>query len=239
MKFTFIFILLVALLQPVLAQKSTRKVYTAKVGDDKPSPLTKRDKDQITFQAKSTMTNFQNLLETLSDSSLDESDRNSVIQNSFLPNPNQLIFNDAVIIEDDVNPKHTSAENTTDLKIDRYLRDLGLFYIKAEAPEPIIFTRIITSTVQEGKDYPYIKVFFTSTFKGKHSQFDSVYQPTQRVAELRAEKTNGKWRTYITRVGFVRPGEGLTELTRPSISLESGIKPTINSEERIFRKAKS
>ena len=237
MKYTFIFCFLVVLLAeaPLLAQKNDRKVYTAKVGSDKPSPTTKRDKDEVTFQAKNKINSFLDLLGTLTTSGLTELERNSIIQNSYLPNQDQIFFNDEIIIEDDIDPRHISAETTTDLKVERYLRDMDLFYSKTDTARTISFTRIITSPVLEGKDYPYIKAFFTSTFRGKHSQFDVPYRSTQRVAELRAEKIDGKWRTYITRLGFLRPGEGLTELSKPIIS-ESGPKQPITGRETVFQR---
>lgn len=237
MKHTSTFLLLMVLLLlaevPVLAQKNDRKIYTANVGNDKPSPTTKREKDEVIFQAKSKINDFLKTLQTLTFNDLTASERDSVVQNSYLPNQDQIFFNDEVIIEDDVDPRHTSSGNTTDLKVDRYLRDMDLFYSKADTAT-IGFSRIIASPVQEGKDYPYVKVFFTSTFRGRHSQFDTLYQPTQRVVELRAEKIDGKWRTLITRSGFLRPGEGLTELTKPIISNESGPKQPIRSRETVF-----
>ena len=94
MKYTFIFCFLVVLLAeaPLLAQKNDRKVYTAKVGSDKPSPTTKRDKDEVTFQAKNKINSFLDLLGTLTTSGLTELERNSIIQNSYLPNQDQIFF---------------------------------------------------------------------------------------------------------------------------------------------------
>ena len=230
-----LFLLMLLLVETsALAQNDPGKIYTAKVNSGKSGPVTKRDKDEIIFQAKNKIDNFANLLNALTTNGLSESERNSITQNSYLPNQDQIFFNDAIVIEDDVDPKHTASDKTADLKVDRYLRDLDLFYVKSDSAT-IKFTRIITSPVLEGKEYPYLKVFFTSTFTGKHSQFTIPYQSVQRVAELRADKVDGKWRTFITRLGFIRPGEGLTDLSEPVIEQDFSSKPRIRSDDFLFK----
>ena len=241
MRHLFTLLLLIVLLtgKSVSAQQNNTKIYTAKISDSSVSQLTKRDKDEITFQAKSRINELASLFEVLTTDSLSESILTSVIQNSYLPNQDQIFFNDAIVIEDDIDPRHISSDNTADLKVDRYLRDMALFYSKSNVAT-IRFSRIITSSVQDGKDYPYVKVFFGSTFTGKHSQFDSIaYQSVQRVAELRADKVDGKWRTAITRLGFVRPGEGLTELSHPVLEQKGVPTQRIKGEEFLYRSAES
>ncbi|GAB3884886.1 hypothetical protein [Spirosoma agri] len=233
---TFIFFLLAVLLvkTTAFAQNDPGKIYTARVVSTTAGPVSKHDKDEITFQAKSTIANLNNLLNTLNTTGLSESEQNPIIQNSYLPNQDQLFYNDAIVVEDDIDPRHNSADSTADLKIDRYLRNLILFYAKSDVPT-IEFSRVVTSPVLEGKEYPYIKVFFTSTFSGKHTQIAVPYQPVQRVAELRAEKVDGKWRTYLIRLGFVRPGEGLSTLSEPVITQRFESKPRILSADFLYR----
>ena len=233
---TFILFLLAFLLAvtSVLAQKDLGKIYTARVNSGKTGPVTKRDKDEITFQAKNKIDNLEKLLNVLKTPDLSESDLNSIIKNSYLPNQDQIFYNDAIVIEDDINPKHINSDSTAYLKVDRYLRDLDLFYAKSDS-STIIFSRKITSPVLDGSEYPYIKVFFTSTFAGKHSQFNAPYQPVQRVAELRAEKVEGKWRTFVTRLGFLRPGEGLAELSAPVIAQDFASKPRIKGDNFLYK----
>lgn len=233
-KLILLFFVLCGLSYASVAQKNAPKVYVAKVGVDE-GPLPKRDRDEITFQAKTTIKQLESVLNTLTDTSLTESERTSIIENSYLPNQNKLFLNDAVIVEDDIDPRHRSAANTADLPVDRYLRDLGLFYVKTTPEATIAFTQQITNGIQQGKEHLYIKIFFLSTFKGKRSDSDTLYQPNQRVAELRPEKVDGKWRTYITRIGFPQTGEEVSKLIKPTISIISpGKRPTIKGAEITF-----
>lgn len=223
---------------PLIAQKKATKEYISGSSVSKKSLLPpkelKRRNDEITFQAKNKITTgLLDLLNTLTADTLGDAERNSIIQNSYLPNPEQLFVGDAVVIEDDIDPTHTSPENTIDLGVERYLRNLDLFYVKS-GTFTISFSQVIISKVQEVKDTPLIKVFFTSTFKGKNNQSDIPYRPVQRVAELRAEKVEGKWRTFITRLAFPKPGE--TEVIAPDVAKNVETAPTINSPAIIFYK---
>ncbi|GAB4027373.1 hypothetical protein [Spirosoma koreense] len=236
MKYLYLIVLFIGFASvPSSAQKKTTKVYVAQVDDapKAPSAVQKRRDDEITFQAKSKINNnLLDLFNTLTADSLGDSERNAVINNSFLPNPAQIFYSDGVIIEDDIDPAHNSAENTVDLGVERYLRNLDLFYAKSDTFS-IVFSQVITSKVEEAKDFPYIKVFFTSYFKGKYTQGNIAYRPVQRVAELRAERIDGKWRTFIVRLGFLKPGEGIS--TTPSIGKDSDLGSLINSPEMIFQ----
>lgn len=229
---------LFGLSQTSFAQKNAPKVYVATVTSGTGVITNKRDRDEITFQAKNTIKELEAVLNMLTDTSLTESERTTIVENSYLPNQNKLFLNDAVVIEDDIDPRHRSAANTADLPVDRYLRDLGLFYVKTTPDATIAFTQQVATTIQMGKEHLYIKVFFQSTFKGKRADSDTLYQPNQRVAELRPEKVNGKWRTYITRLAFPQTGEGVSELTKPVITtLEPGKLPPIKGNETVFRRA--
>lgn len=223
---------------PVLAQKNAKKIYVARVNNSD-TTITRRDRDEITFQAKGTVGNLLELLSLLSSTVPNEPERDKIIKDSYLPNSVQVFYNDAVVIEDDINPIHTSSKSTTDLPVDRYLRNLVIFYSKADT-STIKFTRIVTSSLIEGKSYLYVKVFFTSAFGGKYNdqssnQVDMTYQPVPRVAELRAEKVEGKWRTFIVRVGFLQPGESLATEKKPVISNNSGPKQPVSGKLFLYR----
>ncbi len=220
----------------VIAQPNATKVYVAKVGKEEPSkgsPL-KRRNDQILFEVKSQINNLFNLLNTLTSNETTEAESDAIIKNSYLPNSNQLFYSDGIVVEDDVDPNHVSSENPVDHAVEKYLRDIELFYTKTP-DESIKFSQVITSPVLDGKDYLYVKVFFRQTFGSKHKQIDAPYRPVQRVAELRAERQDNKWRVFITRLAFPQPGEGLTELTKPVIPKDFGPEKPIKGKAYSFR----
>lgn len=235
--FTFLLVALWLTTIPTLAQKRSAKLYIANVsksGQLPPKEL-KRRNDEIKFQATTKIKNLVDLLNTLTFEGPGEAERNALMRNSFLPSPDQVFYSDDIVIEDDIDPTHISAENAVDVVVEKYLRTMDLFYVKSDTLT-ISFSQLITSEVQEGSDSPYIKVFFTSFFNGKHSQITTPYKPVQRVAELRAEKVEGKWRTFITRLAFLHPGEALTQLSKPVIPKDFGPKKPIESPERIYQK---
>ncbi|AQG81622.1 hypothetical protein [Spirosoma montaniterrae] len=180
------------------------------------SALPKKEADEIRFLAKKKIEKgLADLLNTLTFEDIGEFERDALIKNSFLPNANQVFFSDEVILEDDIEPEHKNHENVVDVPVEKYLRNVDLFYAKTAEPS-ISFGNVVVSPVQIGDGFPYVKVFFTSNFKSKHAKLDQPYQSTSRVAELRAEKENGKWQVYIIRLAFLRPGEGLAKLGKPT-----------------------
>ncbi|MFD2570171.1 hypothetical protein ACFSUS_05965 [Spirosoma soli] len=235
--FTFFLLLIAVVSTPVLAQKGAKKIYVARVNNSD-TTITGRDRNEITFQAKNTIKNLEELLGLIV-TVTSEAELDKAIKDSYLPNENQIFYNDGVVVEDDIDPTHTSSKNTADLPVDRYLKNLLIFYSKSDT-STIKFSRIITSSLIEGKAYLYVKVFFTSTFNGKYNdqtnnQINVAYQPVQRVAELRTEKVNGKWRTLIVRLGFPQPDESLTNETKPVISNNSIPKQPIKGKLYSYR----
>ncbi|MFD1139902.1 hypothetical protein ACFQ4C_02235 [Larkinella insperata] len=222
----------------VLAQQKSAKTYVAIIGNagSVVSPDFKRRNDEIKFQARTRIN--KDLLEffnLLIRDDLGENERNYLIQNSYLPNPQQIFNGDGVVVEDDIDPNHTSAENVVDIGIERYLRNLDLFYSKSDSAT-IAFSNIVVSDVKEGKEHPYLKVFFTQKFNGRNKQVNLPYKAVQRVAELRAEKVNGKWQTLITRLGFLRPEEFLSPLQNLTIPKDFGPKRPVKGTAKIFHK---
>ncbi|NID10208.1 hypothetical protein [Fibrivirga algicola] len=216
-----------------VAQKSDGPIYAAKVRTS-PSAANKRRDDEITRQAKEKLNDLVELLNMLTSSiTLSELERKSLIKNSFLPNPNQLFYNDAVVIEDDIDPTHTSIDSTVEMSVERYLTNLELYYAKTDSAS-IDFSQKVTSRVYEGRDYPYIKIFFKSLFKSKHNELKTPYTSGLRVAEIRADSVDGKIHTFITRLGFQRPTDNLSELTAPMIHDEVKPKKSIKGQETFY-----
>ncbi|GAB3553527.1 hypothetical protein [Spirosoma fluminis] len=237
--FTFLLALMAAV-TPVLAQKSAKKIYVARVSNSD-TTITKRDRDEINFQAKNTIKNLEELLGLVTSTIPAENQLDKAIKDSYLPNSAQIFYNDAVVVEDDIDPNHTSSKNSADLPVDRYLKNLAIYYSKSDT-STIKFTTALTTPLIESKSYPYIKAFFTSTFSGEYidpqnKQANTRYQTLQRVAELRVEKAGGKWRTFIVRLGFPQPGEGLTSETKPIVIPATGPAKPINSIPALYKSA--
>ncbi|PSL27452.1 tetratricopeptide repeat protein [Dyadobacter jiangsuensis] len=171
--------------------------------------LTHRDSEEIKLLAQRKIEKGLNdLLNTLTFDDLNESERKAISTNSYQPSNNRIFYDGNVIIEDDIDPAKVNSEKVLDLKADKYLNNLDLFYAK-QSERTIDFSDISLSNVKQTPQYKYIKVFYTSHFKGKHTQNPQTYQPIRRVAELRAEKNGKKWVVAISRLAFWIPEDSV------------------------------
>ena len=171
-------------------------------------PVTRRDNEEIKLLAtRKVEKGLNDLFNTLSFEDLGEFERKSIITDSYSASGNKLFYNADVILEDDIQPDRVSSKNVLDMIVDKYLTNLDLFYSKG-IERTIFFTNVGVSNLKKA-DYYYVKVFFTSTFKGKHKQLPKPYESTQRVAEVRAERNGKKWVVSISRVAFVPPNDSL------------------------------
>lgn len=140
------------------------------------------------------------LLNTLTFDELGEFERRSIVEDSYNTSPNQIFYSDKVIVEDDLDPRREPGTPPLDLTISKYLSNFDLFYPKSEE-QTIHFTDLRVSGLKKS-DYYYVKVYYTSKFDLRHKQADSVFEPAERVAEVRAERSDKKWVVYITRLAF-------------------------------------
>jgi hypothetical protein len=186
---------------------------TCTVFGQPPVKLENDDQKEIRYQARRKIEHdLKDLLNTLSFEEVGDAERKDLIRNSYLPGPNQLFYDDGVVIEDDVNPERFDFTNIRDAGVAEYLNNFDLFYKKT--PEPsIIISNIVVAPEVQTKEYPFIKVYFTSQFKGKYSKAQTPYRPTQRVAEFRIEKKGAKWYLFITSLAFYNPEKDQTNLT--------------------------
>ncbi|WP_332369002.1 tetratricopeptide repeat protein [Spirosoma telluris] len=182
-----------------------------------------RDNEDLKLLAKRKITNFSDLLNTLTFEDLTETERKDIIANSYDTKKQvRLFYNPDVIIEDDIQPDRP-IDQAIDLKAEKYFANLDLFYTKA--PEQTIkFSDIIVSNAKE-RNYTYLKVYYTQLFKGKHSQSAVAYRPITRVAEVRVERVGKKWAGYIAHVGFLAPGDSTTS-TLNDVTLVAPEAPT-------------
>lgn len=179
--------------------------------------LTAKEQAEIQAIARDKVKNLIDLLNTLTFEDISAFEQDEVIKNSFLPNANQIFLNDGVIIEDDIDPNHSSSAAVVDTPVETYLRNLALFYTKTASPS-IRYSNVRVLPVL-GTATPYVKVFFTTTFTSKHTKIDKPYVPTNRVAEFKVERAGKQWLVLITRLAFENPGEGMTLRTKPVVKV--------------------
>jgi tetratricopeptide (TPR) repeat protein len=186
---------------------------------------TDRDSDEIKRQAKRKIEKgLGDLLNALTFDDLTEAERQGIRDDSYKAgSSNQLFYNTNVIIEDDLLPVRKS-DGVFDLKVDKYLANLDLFYTKS-TDRTIEISDVTVSNLKQG-EYLYMRVYFTSLFKGTHKQhLDTPYKPQKRVAEIRAERQGKKWATFISLLAFAKPDDAATS-TLNDVTLAAAVAPT-------------
>jgi outer membrane biosynthesis protein TonB len=169
------------------------------------SELTDEDKREIKAEAKKVIeTHLSDLLNTIASDGMGEQGRKLIMANSFIPSENQ-IFDINSIIEDDVNPEFTiSKKGFSDVKVQRYLENLNLFYTKS-GENSIKITEVNATDVKKGPEYPFLLVHFKSHFTNVHRNKPTVkYVAILRTAELKAEKVDKQWRVLITGIRYYK-----------------------------------
>ena len=169
-------------------------------------PISSRDSDEIKLLAKRKVERGLNdLLNVLTFEDLEESQRKAIVARSYADSiRNRLFYNTDVIIEDDLQPDRP-IDQPVDLKVDKYLANLDLFYTKS-VDRSVEFSNVNVSAVKE-RVYPYVNVFYTQFFSGKNNRATAAFRAVPRVAEVRAERVGKKWNVMIMQVGFPKPGE--------------------------------
>ncbi|WP_017732325.1 tetratricopeptide repeat protein [Nafulsella turpanensis] len=165
-----------------------------------------RDQEEIAYQARQTLNMYQDLLNVISYKGLaNPSEIQKMIRDSYTESRSRIFYSEAAIIEDNVNPANIGASSRQDKAVADYLKYFDLAYEKEEEAT-VEFSDFETSHLKFSS-YPYIKVKYTSLFKGSHKEDTTDYKAVDRVAELRAEKEGGKWKTYITSILYYDPQE--------------------------------
>jgi hypothetical protein len=166
--------------------------------------ITDKDSDIVTSKSIEMLQEFKQLLTLLISPDIDEATIKELIANSYAKDdPNAIFFNEKVVFEDDINPNHFDYKTANDFVLRTYLKNIDLFLVKDTASS-IVFSDIRASNVKLG-EFLYVKVFFKSLFKVNNKEIKMPYRTTERVAEIRAEYENDKWKFYIMRVSFVTP----------------------------------
>ncbi|MCU0354992.1 MAG: PorT family protein [Cytophagales bacterium] len=190
--------------------------------------LTTRDVEEIQTKAKSTLLEYENLLNYISFEDGTEKEIQNAIERSYMPSTNQIFINKKVIVEDDVFPGF-NKDNTQDLDIEKYLNKLAVYYTKT-TDASIRFSSIQISNVKK-KDFYYVKVLFESQFGSTYRETNAKYPSRQRLAVITAEQNAGKWITRIAGVTYYDPFKPIDskENDVKVIVVEAGSSITIRS----------
>lgn len=195
--------------------------------------LSIQERLEIILQSKQIIREYEILLNNLSDIETTETIGDILIRNSYSAGRNQIFFNRGVIIEDDIHPLRTQGKlPPEDVEVQQYLQDFTLFYEKEER-RTISFKAIRElSDVEEGQ-YKFLRVYFESTFSGKHKDYTSSYETSRRVAEIRIEKEGNRWRPYIAGIVYFNDPVVATKEV-PAVNPQP-VEPeeTVNPTERV------
>ena len=183
------------------------------------SPMTKgqnalslEDKVEISYQAKLLVSEYQSLLNVLSNRNITLQESRILIGNSYSPTGTRIFYDSLVVIEDDIDPLHTLPNSkVSDARVPDYLNALYFLYEKGN-DNTIRFSELKTSPVQE-KDYVFVQVIFESQFLNRHKEVGKAYQKTKRIAEVRARKVNEDWDTKISSIIFWDPNQVFEDTT--------------------------
>lgn len=204
---------------------------------DSLSTITVQDAFQMKTQAKNKVSELNDLLNNITIDA-DQSQIDFMIENSYKDGGKHKIFvNEDVIINEDIHPLSSTNAVAPEFKVKRYLSLLDIHY-KKTSDLSIECTYLKTSNPRRGYDennkvYPFVTVFFTSYFKGKHKSYpDDAYHPVNRCAEVKMVRENGFWKGYIQRIRFFSPDDTLQTRDVNDITIigENVNDSTMNSE---------
>ncbi|HET9276728.1 MAG TPA: tetratricopeptide repeat protein, partial [Flavitalea sp.] len=163
--------------------------------------ITTNDDRNIKSKAESVVKRFMNLLNTIATGlDLEVPETEGIIRKSYLPVESKIFYDSAVVVVDDLR-KVESISQAKEKAAHSYLRDFEIFYKKSEKAS-VFFSNFEISNVKKG-NYLYIKVTYDCLFGNKSKISDEPFGVQKRVAELRVEKLNNKWKTWIIDVHFL------------------------------------
>lgn len=176
--------------------------------DSSAQEISVKERAEITYQSEILIAELENLMNIISNADITQTEIKELMENSYGTSKNKIFQNSGIVVEDDINPVHTSHINASDVSIEKYLKDLDLLYTKS-SESTISFSNIKASSLKK-KNYLYIRVYFESLFKGKHKEIKQSYIRTKRIAEVRADKFNNQWKTQIVSITFDDPSRPIT-----------------------------
>jgi tetratricopeptide (TPR) repeat protein len=162
--------------------------------------ITKKDEANIKSSAERVVKRFMDLLNFISTGlDLEVPELQKVIQDSYSLTSNKIFYDSLVLIEDDINHVELNAK-VKEKNVVRYLYDFDLLYRKSN-DVTVQFSNFKISNVKR-KDYIYIKVFYDCLFNNNTVLSNASFTFKRRVAELKVEHINNKWKAWIINVHF-------------------------------------
>jgi tetratricopeptide (TPR) repeat protein len=162
--------------------------------------ISKNDEKNIKLKAQGAVSRFMDLLNIIATGlDLDVTETEAIMRRSYLPLESKIFLDSAVIVEDDIR-KAADPTLSKQKTAYSYLRDFEIFYKKSESAT-VKFSNFKISNVKQGK-YVYIKVHYDCLFSGQSKISNEPYSVQRRVAELKVEKVNNKWKTWVIDVHY-------------------------------------
>ncbi len=162
--------------------------------------ISRHDEKNIKTKAQGAVSGFMNLLNVIATGlDLDVSQTDDLIRRSYMSAQTKIFFDSAVIVEDDLR-KVDDPNQSKQKPAYSYLRDFEIFYKKTDSAT-VRFSNFTLSNVKQGK-FLYIKVHYDHLFTGQSKISNEPYQVRRRVAELRVEKLNNKWKAWLVDVHY-------------------------------------
>jgi tetratricopeptide (TPR) repeat protein len=183
---------------------SNAKYRDSNVRVKKPMPIlfsiSKNDEKNIKLKAQGAVNRFMDLLNIIATGlDLDVTETEAIMRRSYLPLESKIFLDSTVIVEDDIR-KMEDTKLSKQKTAYSYLRDFEIFYKKSESAT-VKFSNFKLSNVKQG-NYVYIKVHYDCLFNGQSKISNEPYSIQRRVAELRVEKLNNKWKTWVIDIHY-------------------------------------
>lgn len=190
--------------------------------------LTPRERDLLKSQSIALVKELEQLLNVLAQKSTTTSDAQDLVALATEDEQTKIFYDPTVTLEDDIYSWNADSLAPKDVSARKYLNDWDLFYTKGYE-ETVHFTDLRVSDFSK-KGYLYLRVFYQSQLKNKHKDFDRSYRTTRRIANIRFEMKDGKYKGYINGISFFhskfRGGNKLSEA-----SLEEEFKPFVKEHK--------
>lgn len=186
-----------------LAKNKSQVIVKADTSIQSDYRISKNDEINIKSKAERVVKRFMDILNIISTGlDLEVPEVEKIIQESYSHPENKIFYDSTILIEDDLRPLNKDILKK-EKPVVNYLKDFDLLY-KKNNEASVAFSKISTSNIKKSH-FLYIKVFYDCLFKNKSRISADSYTLQKRVAELKLEKLDNKWRAYIIDVHFMNP----------------------------------